>query len=229
MGLRQNITDISGGNSDIITIVGGKFTQRVEQGTKGAECRNLTQGKNEGKEVWELHFPALSGMLISVEITESNFGGCDGTITLHDFKTDERFSIQTSADNGKFTDFLKCIPNIDTSKELVLEMHPKKGGKVDSNGNPITDLKVVQGGRVVPNYYQEWDNQAQKYNCINGMPDWEKTPKGWNHDEQDYFLWEKCNEFFENYEAPTEDPAFIHEEPVKESKPTPEEEDDIPF
>ena len=233
MGLRENITNISGGGNGFITIVHGQFTQRVEEGTKGAISRELTKGKNEGTTVWELHFPALSGMLMGVDISESKFGGQDGTITLKDFKTGETFSIQTGADNGKFTDFLKCLPNIDTNKEVVLEMRPKKGGKVDTNGNPITDMKVVQDGRIVPNYYQEWDNTDRQYVCINGMPDWEKTPKGWNHDDQDFFLWDRCAEWQETFIPPISDPDFRREEsPAEEmERVVPEDDgsDSIPF
>ncbi len=208
MGLQQEIKSIEGNYGSTITIVGGKFTLRVEEGTKGAVPRKLTKGKNEGKEVWELHYPALSGMLVSVEVADSNFGGKDGTITLKDFKTGETFSIQTAADNGAFTNFLKSLPNIDTQKEVWLQMQPKKNGKLDANGNPLTDLRVLQDDHVVPNFYQEYDKQERKYVSINGMPDWEKTPKGWNHDEQDYFLWEKLEEFNETFVAPTEDPDF---------------------
>ena len=200
--------------SDTITLVGGQFTQRVEEGTPHAEPRALTKGKNEGKEVWELHFPALSGMLMNAEITESNFGGQDGTITLKDFKTGESFQITVAADNGMFTNFIKCLPNIDPTKEVWLQMQPKKNGKCDTNGHPLTDLRVFQDDRIVTNFYQEYDKQERKYKTVNEMPEWENTPKGWNHDDQDYFLWEKCQEFFATYIAPTGDPSFGLEDEI---------------
>jgi len=194
--------------SDNITIVGGRFTKRVEAGTPNAVPRKLTKGKNEGTEVNELHFSCLSGMLIALDVSESNFGGQDGTVTLSDFKAGEIYTIQTQADNGTFTSLLKCLPNIDTSKEVWLQMQPKKNGKLDANGHPLTDLRVFQDGKVVANFYQEYDKQERKYSSINGMPDWEKTPKGWNHDSQDFFLWDALVEFNKTFVPPTADPSF---------------------
>lgn len=208
--------------SDIITIVGGMFTQRVEEGTKGAIPRKLTKGKNEGKEVHELKFPALSGMLMGAEITESKFGGQDGTIHLKDFKTDEEFTVSTGADNGMFTDFIKVLPNIDTNQEIVFQMDAKKGSKTDANGNVLRHLRIFQNGRVVKSYFEEYDNQERKFVCIHEMPAWEKTPKGWNHDDQDFFLWDYLSKFIENYTAPTGDPAIRDMEapnPTVEEKP----------
>jgi hypothetical protein len=239
---------------DQISLRGGQFTLAVEEGTEDAIERKITSGKREGEIVHELKYPTVYGMLMDVGLEDAPRGGKQGSIALKDFKTDETFNISVFGDSGMFTDFIKHLPNIDTSKQVWLQMEPKKGGAVDSNGNPLTNLKVLQDcedgkkGNLVPDYYSEYDHEKDNprtgkkgaYVTLHDMPEWEHNAKGWNHDDQDFYLWEKLEEFIESYVPPTTDPSFgdapsgpaghtSNDTPAPKGDIEDEDEDSMPF
>ena len=250
MGL-TNETKATGAGGNSITLRGGLFTLNSKEGVEGAIPRKITSGKRDGDTVYELKYKSLSGMIVGLALPDSQRSGKDGIIQMMDFKTGEEFTVKVFGDSGMFTDFIKCLPNIDTSKEVWLQMNAKSNGGLDANGNPLTNLKILQDGKVIPNYYSEWDQKkvnpkTQKrgmYITLHGMPEWEETPKGWNHDDQDYFLWDRFEEYIATFEPPTLDPDFAHgageadrpkipteaDVPEEESDVPEEESDDIPF
>ena len=205
MALSNTTTNISSFGTTL-TIVGGKFTMRVEKGTPGAEPRTLTKGKNEGMEVWELKYKSLSGFLVGAEIVKGEYPGAE--IRIADFRANDSYTIQFPLDSRYLYTFIKALPNIDTRKEVSLEI--VQGKKKTKQGNPTYRLHVVQDGKLVKDYYTEWKKDASGKNvchCINGMPDAEHTVRGWNFQRQEDWLLERFEEFFADYKAPTQEDA----------------------
>jgi len=230
MGLNDNITP-TGVAGTSLTIVGGKFTLRVEEGTEGAVPRNLTKGKNEGMEVWEMKYSALSGHLVGGRITTGEYPGVD--IDIIDYKANDSFTVNFPLDSRYLYDLIKRLPNIDTSGEVNIEV--VEGKKKTRQGNPTYNLHVAQGGKVLYDYYTEWKKDASGKPIpalLHGMPEPVNGPKGWSFEAQENWLLERFNGFFADYVAPESDIPALHEEeppPVDDIPATDEYEDDIPF
>ena len=208
MGLNTHTTNIAGVDSSL-SIVGGKFTLRVSEGTDGAVSRKLTKGKNEGMEVWELKYPSISGLFISGAITSGEYPGVD--ITIGDDL--ESYTINFPLDSRYLYSFIKALPNVDTSREITIEI--LEGKRKTRQGNPTYYLRVVQDGKVVPDYYTEWKKDASGKNIpvmLHGMPEAEDTPRGISFMRQENWLLERLKE-------------FLSDEPVA-AEP---EDDSVPF
>lgn len=146
-----------GGN--YITILGGKFSQRVPEGTLGA-----TQRTNKlGKVVWEKYYDSFTGKLVNIKTQD----GAYGKNWLFDFKDkDEVYHLQLSYSNSFATALLKMLPNIDLSKEMKVSPSVK-----EVDGKNKSSLFVNQDGNTIKHAYTK-DNP-------NGMPDMEQvTVKG---------------------------------------------------
>ena len=227
MALSNTTTNVSSFGTTL-NIVGGKFTMRVEKGTDGAESRTLTKGKNEGMEVWELKYKALSGFIVGAEITEGQYPSAE--IRIADFRANDFYTIRLPLESRYLYTFIKALPNIDTSSEVSLEI--VQGKKKTKQGNPTYNLHVVQNGKLVKDYYTEWKKESSGKpicSCINGMPDAEHTVRGWNFQRQEDWLLERFDEFFKSYDPPTQDDAGTVVAPAADIEEEPEYEDDIPF
>jgi len=204
MGLSNEITQEDHYGTSL-SIVGGKFTLRVPEGTPKAETRELTKGKNEGKEVWELKYSSLLGFLMNGEIKTGQYPSVD--ITMKDFKTDEVFDISFPIDSGYLMDFMHTLPALDTSKEISIELVKK---------DKYTNLNVVQEGKKVWSYFMEFRQvEGQEKNqkiMLHDCPDGKRSIDGkWKVDDQREFLLVELKRFFDNYTPPTGDPAFAAE------------------
>ena len=204
MGLNNNTTEQAGTK---LSIVGGEFTIRVQQGTEGSVSRILTKGKNEGKEVWELRYKSLSNVrLIHGLYIESEYPGID--VIFRDADSGEDYTVNFPLDSGYLYDFIRGLPNIDTSKPFNVEMHESK--KKTKDGNPKYNLRVAQHGKLLSDYYVEWKKDAQGKNIptqLHGIPSPTKDARGWNWRPVEDFLLEQFTKFFSEYSA--EVPAYI--------------------
>jgi hypothetical protein len=183
-----------------ITIVGGKFTLRVPEGTDGATMRVLTKEGYEGKEVWEKYFDHVDGMLVGGELHEGKFG----TDLCLDIKDDVIYTVQIPVNSPLFEQFAKCVPNIDPTNWLFLGLGYDKGRdkhflyikqgknhdvsvhsaytKDNPNGLPPAVEKKVMG-KI------KWDFEAQKEFLYGNVVDFlgmlsESKPES-NQDERD--------------------------------------------
>ena len=229
MGLKDTTTPITG-DSTKLSIVGGKFTLRVEEGTKDAIERKLTKGKNEGQTVWELKYPALSGTIINAVIRDNEFGG-DAEITMRDYKTNDDFTIQFPLESRYLFDLIKRLPNINLNEDVSLEMHENTKKKTRT-GNPVYNLHVVQDSKHLRDFYVEWKKDEQGNNVchnLHGMPDAVEGRKGWNFDAQEEWLLERMEEWNTLLGEPA--PLFEPEESVDEllEEEGFVEEEEIPF
>jgi len=109
---------LEGGKSDktYVSIVGCKFVIRVPAGTDGAVARKLTKGKNEGKEVHELHYSRLRGRIVYICHEQKDFGEYLTIDIKDEVKT---FTLNIPWDNFSVRDnFIKQLPNM-SEKEYV--------------------------------------------------------------------------------------------------------------
>jgi len=171
MGLEQR----TGGN--FITILGGKFCQRVPEGTEGA----ITRVNKIGNTVNEKFYDSFTGKLESIQVKDGNYGK---TWNFGFRDNEELYTLQLSYSNSFSTAFLKMLPNIDLSQEMKVSPSMK-----EVDGKNKSSLFVNQNGVALKHAYTR-DNP-------NGMPDMEQvTVKGelvWDDTKRMEFLHNMVN------------------------------------
>lgn len=168
-----------------ITIVNGRLTVRVPDGTQGAVQRELTAGKNAGSMVSEMQYKSLSGKIIGLEYSKKPLG--DKSIENVEVKImdDQEYILQISWNSSLKNSLLCVLPNVDYSKEVKFVVFPDK-----DTSKPV--LLVCQGknadgkDKLVP-----WAHTKDK---PNGMPKAkETTVRGetkWDFSLVEEFLYE---------------------------------------
>lgn len=154
MGLEQRQ------EGNFITILGGKFCQRVPAGTPGA-----TERVNKvGKTVHEKFYDSFTGKLVGIKTQDGEYGKS----WVFSFKDGgEIYNLQLSYSNSFATAFLKMLPNVDLSKEMKVSPSTKIG----DDGKNKSSLFINQDGVALKHAYTR-ENP-------NGMPDMEQiTVKG---------------------------------------------------
>lgn len=137
------------------TILAGKFSRRVPEGTPGAVERT----NKLGKVVHEVSHDSFSGVLKDIRITESDYGKSWN----FDFSSDgEVYTLQLSYSNSFATALLKMLPNIDVTKEFTMTPSVKQ---VD--GRNQSTLFVNQDNKAIKHAYTK--------DVPNGMPDMEQV------------------------------------------------------
>lgn len=167
MGLEQRA------EGKFITILGGKFCQRVQEGTEGA-----TQRTNKlGKVVWERFYDSFTGKLVGIKVQDGTYGK---TWNFSFKDKEEIYTLQLSYSNSFATAFLKMLPNIDLEKEMKVSPSVK-----EVDGKSKSSLFVNQDGVSMKHAYTR-ENP-------NGMPDMEQvTVKGekvWDDTKRIEFLY----------------------------------------
>lgn len=138
-----------GGN--YITILGGKFCQRVSENTAGAVART----NKLGKLVHEKFYDSFTGKLVGIKTQD----GAYGKSWIFDFRDkDEVYHLQLSYSNSFATAFLKQLPNADLTKEMKVSPSTK-----EVDGKNKSSLFVNQDGVALKHAYTR-ENP-------NGMPD----------------------------------------------------------
>lgn len=168
MGLEQR----TGGN--YITILGGKFCQRVQEGTPGA----VERVNKIGNTVHEKFYDSFTGKLVSIQVRDGNFGK---TWNLGFVDRGELYTLQLSYSNSFATQFLKMLPNVDLTKEMKVSPSVK-----EEDGKNKSSLFINQDGKALKHAY----TMAEP----NGLPPMEqKTVKGqkvWDDTERIEFLFQ---------------------------------------
>ena len=158
--------------SKYFNIIGGKFTQRVAEGTPDA----VNRINKEGKSVWELQHDSFTGKLVDIKTQD----GAYGKNWLFCFRDKEdTYNLQLGYSNGYSVALLKMLPNIDVTKEFKVS---PKSETVD--GKIQTSLFINQDGKPIKHAYTKAEP--------NGLPQWEQiTVKGqqvWDSTKQLVFL-----------------------------------------
>ena len=173
-----------------ITILGGKFCQRVKEGTPGA-----TQRVNKvGKTVSEAYYDKFTGKLVNIRVTEDGVYGKSWVFSFKD--GDDVYKLQLNYANGYAGTFLKILPNVDLTKDLTITPTSK-----EENGKIKTSLFVNQGGEALKHFYTKGDPK--------GLPQWKqievKGQKQWDNTEELDFLWNMVKtDILPKLEQPTE-------------------------
>lgn len=143
-----------------ITILGGKFSQRVAENTPGA-----TQRTNKlGKVVFEKYYDSFTGKLVGIRTQDGNGYGKNWVFDFQD--GGEVYHLQLSYSNSFATAFLKMLPNVDLTKEMKVSPSVK-----EVDGKNKSSLFINQDGVAIKHAYTK--------DAPNGMPDMEQvTVKG---------------------------------------------------
>lgn len=165
-------------SGNFITILGGKFCQRVPEGTEGAVQRT----NKIGNVVFEKFYDSFTGKLIDIKVQDGNYGKTWNFV----FRDkEEPYTLQLSYSNSFSTALLKMLPNIDLTKEMKISPSVK-----EIDGVNRSSLFINQDGKAIKHAYTR-ENQ-------NGMPDMEQvTVKGvlvWDDTKRLEFLDKMVNE-----------------------------------
>ena len=172
----------TGGDKTFVTIVGGKWTIRVPEGTAGAVSRI---NKKE-VEVHELQYSYVDGMIVDGRMKSGEYG-TTLELDLEDDGKVYNVQIPVPAAGGigdYFMSFGKCAPKLDATQKLFLGL-----GYDKDRQQPFLYLK--QGGETV--------HAAFTKEAPDGMPQWEKKEvmgkAVWNADAQNEFLYGQIIDF----------------------------------
>jgi hypothetical protein len=167
MGLEQRA------EGKFITILGGKFCQRVQEGTEGATVRTNKLGKT----VHEKYYDSFTGKLVGIKVGEDRGYGKSWNFSFRD--KEDVYTLQLPYSNNFATAFLKMLPNIDLSKEMKVTPDTK-----EVDGKTKSSLFINQDGASIKHAYTK--------ESPNGMPDMEQlTVKGqlvWDDTKRIEFL-----------------------------------------
>jgi len=166
MGLEQRA------EGKFITILGGKFCQRVQEGTEGAVQRT----NKIGKVVNEKFYDSFTGKLVNIKVQDGTYGK-SWNFSFKD--KEEVYTLQLSYSNSFATALLKMLPNADLSKEMKVSPSVK-----EVDGKNKSSLFINQDGVALKHAYTR-ENP-------NGMPDMEqivvKGEKIWDDTKRMAFL-----------------------------------------
>jgi hypothetical protein len=156
-----------------ITILNGKFCQRVSKETPGA----IERVNKKGNTVYEKFYDNFTGKLVGIKTQDGEYGKS----WIFSFKDGEEiYNLQLSYSNSFATAFLKMLPNVDLAKEMKVSPSVK-----EVDGKNKSSLFINQGGVALKHAYTK-ENP-------NGMPDMEQvTVKGqlvWDDTKRIAFLY----------------------------------------
>lgn len=156
-----------------ITILGGKFCQRVPEGAPGSKSRVNKMGKT----VHERFYDNFTGKLVDIKTQDGEYGK---SWIFSFVDKGAVYNLQLSYSNSFATAFLKMLPNVDLTKEMKVSPSTK-----EVDGKNKSSLFINQDGQPVKHAYTR-ENP-------NGMPDMEEvTVKGqkvWDDTKRIEFLY----------------------------------------
>lgn len=159
---------------NFITILGGKFCQRVNENTPGAVMRTNKLGKT----VYEKFYDSFTGKLVGIKTQDGTYGR-SWIFSFRD--AGEVYHLQLSYSNSFATAFLKMLPNIDLTKEMKVSPSVK-----EVDGKNKSSLFVNQDGVSVKHAYTK--------EAPNGMPNMVeveiKGNKVWDDTDRLKFLYD---------------------------------------
>lgn len=203
MALSNHLTPDIG---DTMTAVAGKWRRRVQEGTPGAELRELTMGNNKGSTVWELGWPSLENVhLIGGKLIKNEQVGLQAEVIFKDFMCGETYVVSFGAKSRTLKTLIERLPNLDPDMAFNMELHPSR--KKSASGATMYNLRVVQNGSSLESHYIKWHKDAQGNNvveCLNGCPEAVKDPvtEEWDFTEQTRFFLKVFKEYFDEYIPP---------------------------
>lgn len=157
-----------------ITILGGKFCQKVPEGTQGA----VTRTNKLGKTVTEKFYDSFTGKLVGIKTQDGTYGK-SWIFSFQD--SGDVYHLQLSYSNSFATAFLKMLPNVDLTKEMKVQPSVK-----EVDGKNKSSLFINQDGQSVKHAYTK--------DAPNGLPQMTQvTVKGekiWDDTDRIEFLYQ---------------------------------------
>ena len=195
-----------------VSIVGGKFAQKVKSTTDGAVKRYSDKGK---KDVYEILYQDLSGRIRMLKIEKTDYGK-QLAILLDDVGEETQISIPV--DSKYFDNFCSKIQNADLSKEIKLAPYsfmPK------DKQTKMTGINIYQSGEKLGYYYSKENPMGKPFPAKEGMD--EDEWKMFKLQERAFF-----QKMIEELAKKISSKASSNEQPNNETLvPTPD--DDLPF
>lgn len=160
MGLEER----EGGN--YITILNGKFCQRVKEDTAGA----IQRTNKLGKTVWEKFYDSFTGKLVNIKTQD----GAYGKQWMFYFKDKaDVYILQLGYSNSFSKNIIKMLPNCDLTKEMRLSPSVK-----EVDGVKKSSIFINQDGVAIKHAYTK-DNPnglpQMKQIVVKGNPTWDDT------------------------------------------------------
>jgi len=185
----MGLSNDTGERTTFVTIVGGKFTKRLNDDDTNPNAieRALTKGPNAGKVVRELQFTTLDGTIKACELQKSDYGE-SLDITLTDDEGD--FVLKIPLESQYFSQVARRLPNV------CIEEHILFGLSIDKQrGKPF--LYIKQGSNTVHMHFTKDEPH--------GMPQAQQKlvrgEKKWDFTEQENFLYDVTTKFVEKVAA----------------------------
>jgi hypothetical protein len=160
-------------NGKYISIVGGRFCIRVQEGSEGA----ISRVNKLGKTVWEKYYDNFTGKLVGIKTTDGTYGK-QWVFSFQD--AGEVYNLQLGYNNSFAKNIIKMLPNADLTKEMKVQPQTK----VDDKGVKKSSVFINQDGVSLKHAYTK-DNP-------NGLPQMKQVlVKGsliWDDTDQMVFL-----------------------------------------
>lgn len=164
-------------SGNYITILGGRFCQKVDENTAGA----VERVNKLGKVVYEKFYTSFTGKLVDIKTKEGDYGK-SWIFSFQDGK--EVYHLQLSYSNSFATQFLKMLPNADLTKPMKVSPSTK-----EVDGKNKSSLFIQQDGVALKHAYTR-ENP-------NGLPDMEeitiKGQKTWDDTKRLQYLEDMVN------------------------------------
>lgn len=158
----MGLSDKSHEKRTFLNIVSGSFAKRVDKDYVGAQKREIEGDNGEKKTIYETRHSTLSARINGVEIKEGGKFGDQLLVHLQDGP--DSFTLSLSLQSREAKSFMTCLPNIDMSKEIVLEPYNYMSKK--DNKKKI-GMAICQGAKGSDGRYPK---VPYFYNKDNGLP-----------------------------------------------------------
>lgn len=167
-----NKQESQGSNINFLSVIAGEFRKTVPEGTPGAVKREWNINGKPG-EKWEVSYPAISGLIQSIEFHEGDYGK---NLKVWVADGEELNCISAGVKNPFGEDLLKRLPGVNFKEVAVLspyEFIPKGGDKT------LKGVSIKQNEVKVKNFYKDVDGKT-----INGLPTTDADLTGMDKEEK---------------------------------------------
>ena len=136
------------GNVLFLGIVDGKFTQKVKQGTPGATYRLYVGATGTEYHIYEIIYKNLTGFIINMKVIDGKYGQ---QLMVEIENNGEKAKLYINVATGYFSAFVKRLPNVDLTQEVVLNPYSFTA----NNGSNLKGITIYQEGSKLNNYYYD--------------------------------------------------------------------------
>jgi hypothetical protein len=139
-------------NGKFISIVGGRFCIRVQEGSEGA----VSRVNKIGKTVHEKYYDDFTGKLVGLKTTDGGTYGKQWEFSFQD--SGDVYKLQLGYTNSFAKNIIKMLPNADLSKEMKVS----PSTKVEADGTKKSSIFINQDGKALKHAYTK--------DAPNGLP-----------------------------------------------------------